>query len=376
MANRTRKPVTTTTLAQKLGVSRATVSYVLSGKAKQYKISDRTAKRVLDAARELDYQPNALARGLRLQRSGIVGFLTGSFTFDWAERVLTGMLEVLDAAGSLPFITMHRWSPELEERALSSLLTRQADGVICVPLPGREQAYRRLLDRGVPMVFLGDIPEGLEDASYVAWDVARAARKAVEHLASTGRRRLGFMAADHRTVMTRARYEAFEAVCRAAGISVRPEWVAWEPVGPFPCPAQMVERMISRVFAPGTEHPDGLFFGHDALAVRALDRLEAMGIRVPDDVAVVSLSDLLLSDHSGISLSTVREPSEAIGRRAAEVMLTLIEAWSSSTEPPDNRRVIQELVSSDELIVRHTTAGVKKAAGAEKAGGVGVQCPG
>lgn len=358
MTNRHSQPLTTAMLAERLGISRATVSYVLNGQARQRKISDETADRVRREADRLNFVPNELARGLRRNRSGLIGFLAGSFTFNWAERILTAMLEVLETRGCLPFTMIHRWSPDLEERAIQSMLNRRVDGVICVPVPGREAAYRRLIDRGIPLLFLGDRLKEMDDVSFVAWNVRGPAEQAVSHLIETGRRRIAFMAADHQTVMTRARYEGYKRALRRADIKVNRKWVAWEPVKPFPSPPEMVERMLDRILRSGEPKPDGLFVGHDALAVRALDQLKSRRVRIPQDIAVASLCDLFMSDHSGISLTTVAEPSKQIGKRAAEIMMTMIEQPGSSP--------IQELIESVDLRVRRSSQSPRRNTGCQR----------
>lgn len=347
MGNGRRPPMTTARLAEQLGLSRATVSYVLNGQARQRKISEATAERVRREAAKHHFIPNELARALRRNRSGLIGFLAGSFTFNWAERILTAMLEVLENRGCLPFTMIHRWSPDLEERAIQAMLNRRVDGVICVPVPGRETAYRRLMDQGIPLLFIGDRLEEMDDVSFVAWDVAMPAETAVTHLIQAGRRNVAFMAANHQTVMTRARYEGYKRALRKADIKINRKWVAWEPVKSYPSPPEMVQRMLDRILSGSGPKPDALFVGHDALAVRALDQLAGRGIRVPEDMAVASLCDLFMSDHSAISLTTVSEPSERIGRRAAEVMLKLIDRPESTP--------IQEIIDAVELRVRRSS---------------------
>src|ERR1700747_3159729 len=101
------RTLTTKELARRLSVSRATVSIVLNGRAQQRNITPETTRRVLDAARALGYVPNRAAPNLRRQRSGVIGVVLANFRMDWAERVMTGLLEVFDPSGFTPFVATH-----------------------------------------------------------------------------------------------------------------------------------------------------------------------------------------------------------------------------------------------------------------------------
>jgi len=165
-------------------------------------------------------------------------------------------------------------------------------------------------------------PEELPEISSVVWDAGVAARVAVEHLVETGRERIGFVGADYPMRMHRARHKAYLDVVREAGLSFREEWVS---ITRIDCMVdQIIGDALERMFAPGREAPDAIFAINDGLALPLLEALDARGIRVPEDVAVIGLGDLSMTRHSGISLSTVREPCEEMGRQAAEVLVDLI----------------------------------------------------
>jgi LacI family transcriptional regulator len=339
--------VTTQSIAEKLGVSRATVSIVLNGRAKQRKIRPETTRKVLEAAREMHYVPNQTALNLRRQRSGIVGVLLANFRMDWAERVMSGLLEVFDPRGYCPFVAAHRFEVERYRRELTAALQRRDEGVICHPLPGHEDLYREFARVGMPLVFIGDVPVELPGSSYVVWDSGAAARAAVRHLVEMGRKRIGYIGFEYPLKMSLARFEAYQEVLRETDLLLNRQWM----ISP---PAQMktsaiLDLALKRMFAPGRAHPDAIFVLNDGLALPALEALAQRGIRVPDDVAVMGMGDLPLTGHQGISLSTVREPCEEMGHEAAETILKLI------AHP--KRAPIQRALTLCELKVRRTTVG-------------------
>ncbi len=341
------KNVTSTTIARKLGISRATVSYVLNGQAEQRNISAATAENVMEMAQKLGYVPNELARSLRMRQSGVIGLVSRGLGYNWIERILVGMLPAFDSVGYTPFLSMSYWDAKREEREINSMLQRRVDAIICMPMPFNKALYQQIIKRGVPLVFLSDVLPDMQDVNYVLWDAGRATQVAMEHLIQTGRRRIGFIGADHQTVWTKKRFEVFLDCMKQADIPVVDKWIAWEFFDFSYYVEARIESMVDRIFSGPGKHPDALFVSSDALAISILDIFARMGIRVPEDVAMVGLGDLFMTDHAGISLSTVHEPIEELGKLAAETVIRLI-------EDPE-QAPIQHIVAGEELIIRRSS---------------------
>jgi LacI family transcriptional regulator len=341
------EPVTAEELANRLGLSRATVSIVLRGDASRRKISAKTTQRVLEAAKKFNYVPNQAARMLRRQRTDVIGVIFPNFRLDWAERVMEGMLESLRSTRYSPFVATHRFSPELFRKEAMAALQRRDDALICYPLPGMSDLYRQVRGLGIPLVFLGDRPTDVEDESWVIWDAGAAAATAVQHLVDQGRTRVAFLGIDYPMKMSQARFEAFRRVLKKSKLPINPQWI-FQPASSSTI-EQIVEPGLNQMFSGSGPHPDSLFVLNDGIALPALESLARRGIRVPEDVAVVSMGDLPLTGHSAIGLSTMREPVEELGREAAEVALQLI------AEP--SLGPIQRVLSCEELHGRRTTLG-------------------
>lgn len=346
-----RLPVTSAMIAQKLGVSRATVSIVLNGHGEARKISPATIERVATTARELGYVPDRAARNLRLRRSGVVGVLLADFRMDWSERVMTGMAEIFDPDIHTALVATHRFDPARHRKELTAAAQRRDEAIIVQPVPGQDELYRQVMRTGVPLVFLGDLPllfsPGGPPASFAGWDSAAAARTAVEHLVATGRKRIGHIGVEHALRMTLERTATYRRVLTESGLPINERWIAIPPPG-GDIPG-MLAGIVERLFASGAERPDALFMLNDGLALTLLEVLDQRGIRVPDDVAVIGMGDLPLTGHRGISLSTVREPCEEMGRAAARAALTLI-------ADPGKGPLIAP-IPGNELKARRTTMG-------------------
>jgi len=294
---------------------------------------------------EMNYLPNRFARNLRLQQSGMIGVIVGNLRADWVEVVMEGMLEEFGPCGYTPLVAVHHFDAKLARKEIRACLQRRDEGIICQPMPGERDLYERIRVAGVPLVFLGDWPAEVPKVSFVAWDSSAAAGLAVRHLVETGRRRIGFVGIDYPMEMTRGRYEAYRGALFEAGLPCRKRWIANVPMGWSP--QQIVDRALDRLFAPGQEHPDAIFALNDGIALLLLEALDARGVRVPQDVALIGLGDSPMTGHSGIGLSTVREPCEEMGRQAARILTDLIA--NPESEP------IHRLIPGQELKVRRTT---------------------
>jgi Transcriptional regulators len=243
MTNGDNRHATIRLAAEKAGVAPCTVSAVLSGRAEQRRVGEKTQRKVVAVARKLGCTPNTLARELRQKQSGVVGVILADFTNNWSDRVITGMEPVFERAGKIPFIAIHRWNPAHDEVGLSRFLQRRVDGIICTPLPENAALYEDLRRRGVPIVFLGDTLEAAPWADFVAWDSPEATRMATRHLLEIGRRKIAMLHQGWRTrIGWTLRAQAFHEELAAAGAAMPAEWrmcVSGDPE---------VETEIRRVF--------------------------------------------------------------------------------------------------------------------------------
>lgn len=343
------KPVSAVDLANILGVSHTTVSFVLNGLAEKHKISKKTTERVLEAAKKHNYIPNQMARNLKNRRSGMIGVILGSFKLDWAEAVMTGMQKALDVTDYVPFVATHRFDEARSRKELLSALYRRDEGIVTLPVPGCDDIYRKIVQAGVPLVFLGEEMPGLDDISSVVWDSEAAAEAAVRHLIEAGRRRIAFLSVDYPGLGTLHRFKAYYRVLRENGITPREEWIARPPANL--APEDITRLALDQIFSNKRLVPDAIFALNDGLALPALGQLEARGISVPEEVAIIGMGNLPMTAHPAIGLSTLREPVEEMGEAAASLLLDLI---SGKAEAP-----VRRALSSCEVFARRTTACVQ-----------------
>jgi DNA-binding LacI/PurR family transcriptional regulator len=326
-------------LAEKVGLSSTTVSFVLNGQAEQRKIPESTVRRVLEAAEAADYVPNALARGLRQKRTHAIGLVFPHLRGDWAHRITQGASQVLAEHRSVPLIVCHHGSGELERELLRNLVERRVDGIICNPLADGLERYRLVRERGVPLVFLSDAPKGLDEISYVGWDPSAVAI-AVRHLIGLGHRRIAYLGVRDTRKLSIARRHAFCDALEEAGLDCPKRHLILNPPGePFD---GHVDRLLS-----GAEPPTAFFALYDDIAIAVLGMLKARGVRCPEQVSVATIGDSPLVTAPGHDVTTVTSPVEQEGRVCAETLMQLIER--------PKQGAIHRLVPGGELVVGRTT---------------------
>lgn len=336
--------VTITQVAEAAGVARATAAFVISGRAPELRISPKTIERVNAVAKRMGYVPNHLARGMITGRSHVVGVILGGLWGKFGQYAIEGIGSVLDAHGFLPFITIHSWSEDREQRELDMLMRMRVDGVIAMPqLASRKDCYAALAKQRVPIVFFGDAPFDMPKAHVAAWDPEPAMHRLVAHLAERGCRRIGFVG-ERFFKYTSLRHAAFRKAVKKLGLEHDPAWDTWAEVG------DPEDTDWGRRFAALRSKPDGLAALNDNCGLRMLHALQASGVRVPQDVKVACLGDTIETVEQSAQLTAIREPVREIGRLAAELV---IEAINNPKLRPQER-----LVDAADLVVRPSTAGV------------------
>jgi len=340
-----RRSITMAHIAEEAGVAQTTVSFVLNGQARKRGVSQVTAQRIREVVERLNYVPNAAARSLSMRRTGFIGVVFAGLVHEWPQRVMTGAREVFEAEGDyVPLISIDARNVELERREIQVMLERQVEAIICRPIENSDN-YRRIVDGGVPLVFIGRALDSMPNVSYVAWDSRLAVKAAVRHLIAAGRRRIAYVGWDTSDLLFRDRYEGYCQAISEAGLAVRDNWVG--SVGYD----QPVHSVVRRILDSDSTLPDAILASLWIQALEVLEVLDERGVRVPRDIALMTLGDSMTCRQKRISVSTVIEPAEEVGREAARAALHLIKHPRSGP--------IQKLISDYQIADRGTTNGAK-----------------
>lgn len=317
-------------VARLAGVSPATVSRILNGSAR---VTDRRRAAVEEAIRELNYRPNALARGLAQGRTNSIGVLTQDIASPFYGEALRGIEDALKDTGSIPLIVSGHWMLKDEIERIDHLLSRRVDGLI-VLTGGLTDEHLARYAREVPLVVTGRDLQGPGITS-LRFDDYLGARLATEHLVRLGHTRIAHIAGplDHFDSVERLR--GYRDALSEAGIAADERLVVHadfhEPGGLL-----AINQLLS-ARAPFT----AVFAANDQMALGAMLALHVHGIRVPEDISVVGFDDLPVSNYIVPPLTSVRQPVYEMGAAAARTLIAMIEGRQGN-----------EALAGPELVVR------------------------
>lgn len=319
MARKSRR-VTSRDVARLAGVSRTTVSLVLND-VPNARISPETRRRVLEAARQLGYRPNAAARSLASQRAMTVGLVLCHpeehvYTDPYLPQVLLG---ITSALRNTDYRLLIEAAPDPQAADYAALaVEKRIDGFIISGPRMDDTALLRLHQDGFPLVLLGTLP-GVDIPS-VDVDNARAAYTAVHHLVRLGHRRIGMITnGPLRYTASQERLAGYRQALERHGIPFNPDLVV---EGNFTAASGEIAMQRLLEVRP---LPTAVFVASDTVALGALRLLRERGLRVPEDIALVGFDDIPLAAYVDPPLTTVRLPAYELGREAAQMLLTLVE---------------------------------------------------
>jgi LacI family transcriptional regulator len=301
-------------VAAMAGVHPATASRALNPGTRSL-ISAQTADRVLRAAEQLGYQPNAVARSLRTARSSSIGVVVPDLTNPLFPPIVRGIEDALAPHGYVLLIVNTDNDPAHEDRLIASLRSRSVDGLILATARLGHPLLRVPPVAGFPIVLANRRTEDLPFPSVTA-DDASGIHAAVAHLAGLGHRRIAHIAGPQDTSTGLGRLRAFRSAMHEHGLPVDGALIrrtsAWLEEEGARALSDLLDaaRPFSAVFA-----------GNDMLALGCYDVLAERGMRCPEDLSIVGFNDMPLVDKLQPGLTTVRIPHYDIGWEAGRLML-------------------------------------------------------
>jgi LacI family transcriptional regulator len=328
-------------VARAAGVSKSTVSNVIRGAEG---VAPATRERVLAAAAETGYRPNALARNLVRRRTTTVGIVVGDLANPFYSELAKQTEHLLAEAGMTTMICNTDGDPDIELGKMEMLLQHRVAGVLMLQFSGAAATLSRLRAAGTAAVV---VSQRESDVDCVALDEQSGAEQAVSHLVGLGHRRIAYLSSEFVEPQTeRARQAGYDRALRRGGVECDPKLVVQLGRPAYLRSDESLRTAISGLLAL-PEPVTAFFASNDLLAVDVLETVEGLGLRVPDDVSVVGFDDIRISGLSRISLTTITQPSEELARIGIELLLERIEG---ADDPPRPR------VLTPALVVRGSTA--------------------
>lgn len=321
-------------VAKKSGLSVVTVSRVLNNASS---VRQKNRDKVLQAMKELDYQPNAAARSLARGKTGIIGLTLTTLHDSFLDAVVK---EINDRLAEYGYFLALSISPDDEDTFHRSLFQEdRVDGIILLS-PMREDEYvMELKKRKIPFVMLDNQQRNPSVPSVIV-DNFKGGYEATRHLIALGHRHIAHIRGPELFLASRERERGYRAAMEEAGLKeVRVEPAEFDIASGY---------RIAREWIEAGALPTAVFAADDYLALGVMDALKNEGIRIPKEISIVGFDDQVLSSEFRPMLTTVRQPAEKIGRTGVELLLKSIGGNAA-------KRGVTVMLEP-ELIVRETTA--------------------
>ena len=337
-----------TDIAGAAGVTPMTVSRVVNDDSH---VSAETREKVLRIVGEMNYRRNALARGLKRQRTDTIGLVLGDIANPFAAALAHAVREASSAKGYNLFICVSEHSSREDIAAFDALADHRVDGLIVATRankPGNDR-LAEMIDNGIPVVLIGrDFHH--PSADFVSADHLKGGYDATTHLIQLGHKRIAFIGITLTSGLVLRRFQGYLDALREHRLVLDEKLIVGKKEVDEQTPGYSTEAMgyegmkqLLRV----RKRPTAVFARNDFTAIGAISAIKEAGLRIPEDIAVVGYDDVPLASHTTPTLTTVRQPTAEQGCIAAEFLLKRIESRGPMAR--------EERILRCELVVREST---------------------
>jgi len=331
------KLVTAEEIAARLGVSAMTVSRALNGRPN---VDKKTKERVLAAAKKYGYTPNHIARSLVLRRTHTIGVVVPEISHSFFPEVIRGIEDASYSAGYHLILTHSAEDDNREQDAISTLESKRVDGLLISTAQTvvDHSVYSEAIGLGVPIVFFDRVVRNI-GASCVSIDDEDCCARITEHLIRHGYRSIAHLSGPSTVSIGKERLRGYQKALERNGMKFKPELVAqsgFHEKGGY----LAMEKLLK--LSPH-DRPDAVVAVNDPSAFGAIKSIQEHRLRIPQDIAIVGMSDDVRAELLPSPLTTIRQPAYEIGKKAAETLILEIEG---KLEPG------KRIIISTELAVR------------------------
>ncbi|WP_152266849.1 LacI family DNA-binding transcriptional regulator [Agriterribacter humi] len=340
------KPVTIKDIARKFRCSPSTVSRALNNHPS---INEDTRRNLQEYAQKVGYQRNQVSLNLLNTKTASIGVIVPTINNYYESAIIEGIDAVLHPLGYTLNICVTNERYLLESEYVTKLLSNRVEGIfLSVSQETYDSGHYEHLEnvgkRNLPLIFIDRDYEGFSAGS-VTIDDYHGAFAAVEHLISTGRKRIAHLKGPNGMAVTEQRFRGYTECLTKHGLPVEERLIintnfkvesALEPT------AQLLEL---------DHRPDAIFGVNDQVAIGAMKVIREKGWRVPEDIAVVGFDNSPISAYISPSLTSVGRPGRQIGEEAARIFLNYLDATTKKDVPV-------HIVLPSELIVRDSSRGI------------------
>lgn len=336
-----KKRVSIKDIAEAAGVSTALVSYVLNNKEKEARVGKEMTIKIREIAKQLNYQPNQLAKSLKSGKSYTIGLIVADISNPFFSNIAR---TIEDEAKKNNYTVIFGSSDENAEKSkdlIDVLINRQVDGFIIAPTENSEEQIQYIEDRGIPLVLIDRYFPNIP-TNYVVTDNFQASVDIVNHLIENGYKRVGLVTYKSNLVHIQERRRGYEQALHQNNLDLDPSMVAEIQFGNIEhqIPAKINDLLTGK-------HPvDSVFFATNTLALSGLKYINTLDHKIPDDLGIVCFDEGDAFDFFYSPLTHVYQPLFDVASKAVNVLIDQIN---------NPQALKQEIILESELVVRKSS---------------------
>jgi len=311
------KRSTISDVAQLAGVSRSTVSQYLN---KRYNhMSEGTQEKIKLAIKELNYQPNELARGLKQKRTSMIGIIVATITSEFTTEIVRSIEDECLKKGIQLIICNADDDYQKERQYINTLVARQIDGLIIFPNAENKELYLELIKHEYPLVFLDRKIDGVTVPT-ILFDNEEASRIAVEHFARRGHEKISILTKPMGKYFITTRLERVDGYKKGLlenGLINREEYI-------HSVEMNEMQDTLEKLFTLD-DPPTALLAGNDMILEEVLVFAKEHHYMIPDQFSVIGIDDVSFTRFYTPAITTISQPTYEMGKKAAQVLLDIID---------------------------------------------------
>lgn len=308
------KNITIGEIARLAGVSKTTVSRVLSGKTNLVK--DETLENISKVIKEQNYKPSIIARSLRTKKTKLIGLIIADIENPFYSRVAKGVLDKAEKLNYTIIISNSNYSISLEKKLLDTFINRQVEGLLLTTMNLEESMIQILQKAGIPFILI-DTKTSMESVNYVTNDNYYGGKLAAEYFIQNGHRNIGYLGCDKLNSL-KERMLGFKKTLQQNGLNHEYE-VRLEEITCISGIFNDLKALIK------DEKITAFFAGNDYIAIQVLKYLaNELKLTVPEDLSLIGYDNISMSSAARVPLTTIMQPKYSMGKIALEQLMQLI----------------------------------------------------
>ncbi|PKG26383.1 LacI family transcriptional regulator [Cytobacillus horneckiae] len=333
-----KKKITISDVAEKAGVSKSTVSQYINQRYKY--MSSETKERIERVINELNFRPNDNARNLKVKKTKVVGILVANILHTLSTEIIQIVEDRLQHNGMKAFVCNSADDPEKEKEYIDLLIAKQVDGIIIFPVGNDYTVYNYLINYSIPIVFVDRLVDGITTDS-VLLDNHAASFLAVSTLAEKGHENIAFftLPIDFPVTPRIERIDGYKKAMAACQLKLREELI-------FSISKDKIQDALQNCLH-FNKPPTAIIAGNDLVLLQILKYLKKNNVSVPEKMAVIGIDNVLYADLYEPSITTIAQPIQQMGLKAAELLLDRIK--NESQHPFITYRFAPEIVERNSI---------------------------